>query len=295
MRVRVTNGGATKTRRILSTVIAALTFTIAAPAVAGAATTSGWNDWSCRPGSAHPEPVVLVHGLGGNATTNWFSHAPKLKDAGYCVYSLTYGATVLGGQLFGGLASMRKSAVELDAFVDRVRSSTGAVKVDIVGHSEGTTMPAYYLKFGGGAEKVKHFVGFGSNFKGTSLNGLSELARAVLSLPGIDLLADGVCGACREYLAPSDFLDDLARGGVSVPGPTYTSIVSRHDRVVTPYTSGVLGEPGTTDIVLQDRCATDVSGHLSQAIDPNVTSLILKALDPVNAPAPTCVPFFAPL
>ncbi|OKA05754.1 hypothetical protein ATP06_0221405 [Amycolatopsis regifaucium] len=28
---------------------------------------------------------------------------------------------------------------------------------------------------------------------------------------------------------------------------------------------------------------------------PNVTSLILKTLDPVNAPVPTCVPFFAPL
>ncbi|WP_410577664.1 hypothetical protein [Amycolatopsis sp. lyj-108] len=96
----------------------------------------------------------------------------------------------------------------------------------------------------------------------------------MLSLPGLDLLADGVCGACREYLAPSDFLDDLARGGVSVPGPTYTSIVSRHDRVVTPY---------TTDIVLQDHCGADVSGHLSQAIDPE------------GASAPKCVPFFAPL
>ncbi|WP_410656470.1 esterase/lipase family protein [Amycolatopsis sp. lyj-112] len=295
MRARVTNGGATKTRRILTTLVAALTFTIAAPAVASAAPSSGWNDWSCKPSAKHPEPVVLVHGLGGNATTNWFYHAPKLKNAGYCVYSLTYGATVLGGQLFGGLGSMRKSAVELDTFVDRVRKSTGADKVDIVGHSEGTTMPAYYLKFEGGAEKVKHFVGFGSNFKGTTLNGLSGLARAVLSLPGLDLLADGVCGACREYLAPSDFLDDLGRGGVTVPGPTYTSIVSRHDLVVTPYTSGVLNEPGATDIVLQDKCGADTSGHLSQAIDPNVTSQILKALDPANAPAPKCVPFWAPL
>ncbi|MFE6615349.1 hypothetical protein [Amycolatopsis sp. NPDC057786] len=57
----------------------------------------------------------------------------------------------------------------------------------------------------------------------------------------------------------------------------------------------MLDEPGVTDIVLQDICGYDGSGHLSQAIDPNVTSLILKALDPENALAPKCVPFFAPL
>ncbi|MFE6615350.1 esterase/lipase family protein [Amycolatopsis sp. NPDC057786] len=90
-----------------------------------------------------------------------FHQAPKLKDAGYCVYSLNYGATVLGGQLFGGLPSMRKSAVELGVFVDRVRTSTGA-------------------------DKVKHFVGFGSNFKGTSLDGLSwpTACAGVPRIPG---------------------------------------------------------------------------------------------------------------
>ena len=71
--------------------------------------------------------------------------------------------------------------------------------------------------------------------------------------------------------------------------------MSRYDEVVTPYTSGVLVEPGTTDVVLQDVCASDVPGHLSQAIDPNVTAQILAALDPAHAPAPTCTPFPLPL
>ncbi|MBE1498372.1 pimeloyl-ACP methyl ester carboxylesterase [Amycolatopsis lexingtonensis] len=288
--MRVTNGGA---KRILTAVIAAITLGVAAPAVAEAAPSSGWNDWGCRPSAAHPQPVVLVHGLGANDTVNWFFHAPKIAAQGYCVFSLTYGTGILGPGV-GGLASMRTSAAQLGRFVDQVRSATGAAKVDIVGHSEGSTMPAYYLKYGGGAAKVANFVGFGANYRGTTLGGLDALAKALLTtVPGLSAILTTACGACTEYLAPSAFLDDLARGGVHVVGPAYTSIVSKYDEVVTPYTSGILNEPGATDIVLQDFCASDASGHLSQAIDPNVTGLILHALDASYAPA--CTPFTLPL
>jgi triacylglycerol lipase len=287
--MRVTNGGVKRTLAVLA---AALTLGAVTPSVAEAAPSSGWNDWGCRPSAAHPEPVVLVHGLGANDTVNWFFHAPKIAAQGYCVFSLTYGTGILGPGV-GGLASMRDSAAQLGRFVDKVRATTGAAKVDIVGHSEGSTMPAYYLKYGGAA-KVAHFVGFGANYRGTTLGGLDALAKALLtSVPGLGAVLRTACGACTEYLAPSAFLDDLARGGVHVPGPTYTSIVSKYDEVVTPYTSGILGEPGTTDVVLQDFCAGDASGHLSQAVDPNVTGLILHALDASYAPA--CTPFTLPL
>ena len=288
--MRVTNGGVKRTLAVLA---AALTFGAVAPAVAEAAPSSGWNDWGCRPSAAHPEPVVLVHGLGANDTVNWFFHAPKIAAQGYCVFSLTYGTGILGPAV-GGLASMRDSAAQLGRFVDRVRATTGAAKADIVGHSEGSTMPAYYLKYGGGAAKIVHFVGFGANYRGTTLGGLDKLAKALLTtVPGLGLILKTACGSCTEYLAPSAFLDDLARGGVHVAGPAYTSIVSKYDEVVTPYTSGILSEPGTTDIVLQDFCASDASGHLSQAVDPNVTGLILHALD--ASYTPKCTPFTLPL
>ncbi|WP_410635438.1 esterase/lipase family protein [Amycolatopsis sp. cmx-4-83] len=287
--MRVTNGGA---KRILTAVVAAVTLGVAAPAVAEAAPSGGWNDWGCRPSATHPQPVVLVHGLGANDTVNWFFHAPKIAAQGYCVFSLTYGTGILPG--VGGLASMRDSAGQLGRFVDKVRTTTGAAKVDIVGHSEGSTMPAYYLKYGGGAAKVANFVGFGANYRGTTLGGLDALAKALLTtVPGLDLVLKTACGACKEYLAPSAFLDDLARGGVHVAGPAYTSIVSKYDEVVTPYTSGILNEPGAKDVVLQDFCASDASGHLSQAIDPNVTGLILHALD--ASYLPKCTPFTLPL
>lgn len=283
--------GRQRTRYVLVAIALVVASMGVGSATAQAAPRSGVNDWSCRPSSATREPVILLHGLGVPAgELNWFTKAPLIAAAGYCVFTPTYGVGVLP---FGGFNSMRQSAAEIGQFVERVRSTTGAAKVNLVGHSEGTTVSAYYLKFLGGSTVVRHFVGFGSNFKGTTLYGLNTLARA---LPQVtDAVLDGLCDACNEYLPPSSFLTDLNQGGVSVPGPTYTNIVSRYDGVVVPYTSGVLNEPGVTNIVLQDRCWLDVSGHLALAVDPNVTSHILWALNGRSGPRPPCVPFVAPV
>ncbi|MEU9823452.1 esterase/lipase family protein [Pseudonocardia alni] len=260
--------------------------------VASAAPSYGVNDWSCRPADdTGARPVVLVHGLGANDRTNFATLAPALAAAGHCVFSETYGTGAYGPTV-GGLAPMQDSAAQLGRFVERVRAATGAEKVDIVGHSEGSTVPAYYLKFLGGAAVVDTVVGFGSNYRGTTLAGLARLA-AQLRLGGA--LAAGGCPACAQYLPGSDFLDQLNEGGgVVVDGPRYVSIVTRFDEVVTPYTSGLLDDPRATDIILQDRCPADVSGHLALAVDPNVAALVRQALDPQGASPLRCVPFPVP-
>lgn len=273
----------------LRTALTALLATalLGATAPSASAASSGVNDWSCQPGAAHPRPVVLWHGLGSNKDVNMGLLAQTLAGEGYCVFSKTYGTTYYGSST-GGLASMRTSAAELGAFVDKVRGSTGAAEVDIVGHSEGTTVPAYYLKFLGGAAKVNRFVGYGSNFKGTSLNGLQTLAdltgfRAVLEAGG--------CTACNEFAPGSAFMTDLNDGGVTVPGVEYTTIVTKYDTVVTPYTSGLLTPAANvTNIVLQDVCAWDFSGHVGLAVDPNIAAIVKNRLDPANATPVGCVP-----
>lgn len=271
--------------RLVATAGLVVAATLTAPAAQAA--TSGVNDWSCRPTAAHPEPVVLWHGMGTNSDTNFALLAPQLQQAGYCVFHKTYGTTYYGSYS-GGLASMRTSAGQLGDFVNQVRTATGAAKVDIVGHSEGTTVPAYYMKFLGGGAVVKRFVGFGSNFKGTSLNGLQTLADLTGFRPILD---GGGCVACNEFAPDSSFITDLNAGGVTVAGPEYTSIVSQYDTVVTPYTSGVLAAaPNVTNIVLQDVCSTDFSGHVGQATDPNVFALVKNALDPAAAAPVQCVP-----
>ncbi|QKE85098.1 alpha/beta fold hydrolase [Arthrobacter sp. NEB 688] len=250
----------------------------------------GWNDWSCRPSPVHPQPVVLLHGLGGQATDNWLFHAPLLAARGYCVFSSTYGQGALG-DLVGGLGSMRTSARQVDAFVDRVRSATGSAKVDLVGHSEGTTVAAYYLKYAGGRDEVQDYVGFGPNYRGTTLLGVTRLVKAAIpALPNTTAFVKDQCAACLEFLPPNRFLDDLARGGYAVPGVRYTNVVSRYDSVVTPYSSGRIDEPGVTNIVLQSVCPADLSGHLAMAADPNVNLLIRRALDPQDPPSLRCQP-----
>ncbi len=104
----------------------------------------GANDFNCKPSAAHPQPVVLAHGLMANKTVNWHTMSPLLANDGYCVFALTYGQRPeidFGVYKPGGLKKMEVSAGQLSEFVDEVLAATGASKVDIVGHSEGSLMP----------------------------------------------------------------------------------------------------------------------------------------------------------
>ncbi|MCK5756671.1 MAG: lipase, partial [Mycobacterium sp.] len=100
----------------------------------------GSNDWSCRPSARHPHPVVLTHGTLFNMTIDWQALSPLLADQGYCVYAFNYGQqpsfTYLGfpgARKTGATGPIEQSAAQLAAFVERVKASTGAAKVDIVG------------------------------------------------------------------------------------------------------------------------------------------------------------------
>jgi len=248
---------------------------------------AGANDWQCRPSAAHPDPVILVHGLGATMAENWGTMSPLLADNGYCVFALTYGLDP-GEQYVGGVEPMEQSSHELAAFVDEVLAATGASKVDLVGHSEGTVMPQYYLKFLGGAAKVDRYVAITPLYQGTTFYGVGDLAEAYpqFAAPFLDLVAAGGCGSCPEFISGSPFLRDLYADGVYAVGDvTYTTIMTRYDELVTPYTSGVLHAPNATNIVVQDQCPLDGSEHATMAFDPVVAQDVLDALDP-SAPHP---------
>ncbi|MGO4427970.1 esterase/lipase family protein, partial [Streptomyces sp. MCAF7] len=179
----------------------------------------------------HPRPVVLVHGTLGNSVDNWLGFAPYLVDRGYCVFSLDYGQ-LPGVPIFYGLGPIADSAKQLSAYVDRVRTATGAAKVDIVGHSQGGMMPRYYLKFLGGAAKVNALVGLAPTNHGTTLSGLTKLLDY---FPGAaDVLAKHTPGLTDQVVG-SAFLTRLNEGGDTVPGVRYTVISTKYDEVATPY------------------------------------------------------------
>jgi triacylglycerol lipase len=255
----------------------------------------GANDWDCQPSAAHPEPLVLVHGLGATAEENFGYLSPKLKNAGYCVFALTYGEKP-GNPYIGGLLPMQESAKELGTFVDRVLAATGAAKIDLVGHSEGTVMPQWWLKKLGGAAVTKRYVALAPLYAGTTLYGLDTLIDTLRGLspegaaPFSDAFDQG-CGSCQQFLNGSDFYKDLySDGTIAAPGVTYTTVMSRYDEVVIPYTSGQLTAPGATNIVLQGVCPLNLDEHGLLAFDPAVARIILNALDPAHPKPVDCGP-----
>jgi pimeloyl-ACP methyl ester carboxylesterase len=218
--------------------------------------------------------------------------SPLLAARGYCVFALTYGLDPRL-PLFGGTIPIEQSAPELGAFVDQVLAATGASKVDLVGHSEGTFMPEYWLKYLGGASKVNRYVAMTPLYQGTGFYGLAALASAGQQVGISQLvisLVDAFCGSCSEFLAGSDMVKKInaGPGGAAVPGVTYTTIPTKNDELVSPYTSGILNAPNATNEVLQNVCPNDISEHAFEAVDPVVAQIVLGALDPAHAKPVSC-------
>ncbi|WP_310964166.1 esterase/lipase family protein [Nocardioides terrisoli] len=259
-----------------------------------AASAPGENIWSCRPTARHPRPVILVHGTGGNAATNWATYAALLANHGYCVFALTYGVspTLSASPVaIGGMGRIEDSAQELKDFVAKVLRRTGATRVDLVGHSQGTLMPDYYVKFLGGARFVDHYVSLAPVWHGEGVSALGQLMSAGAAY-GFDAAKTvPVCAACPEMVNGSPFMQQMRSGryGVAVPGVKYTNIYTRYDDVVIPYTSGIEpGHPNMTNILLQSRCANDFSDHLEIASSPNAAQIVLNTLDPAHAQPLRC-------
>ncbi len=247
--------------------------TVAPSAVAVEASPPGANDWSCRPSSQHPFPVVLVNGTFESMAKNWSTLSPYLKAQGYCLYAFDYGVTN-GVPATGPIAD---SAAELRSFVARVLVATKAKKVDLVGHSQGGMMPRYYLRFLGGAKKVHHLIGIAPSNHGTT-NPL---------IPPPPFPTGAVCQACVDQQAGSDFLTRLNAAGDTVAGPYYTVISTRYDEVVTPYTSQALDGPATqvTNLVIQHYCPLDPIEHDQAPNDPVVHQIVGAALAHTRGPA----------
>ncbi|HEY1652012.1 MAG TPA: alpha/beta fold hydrolase [Acidimicrobiales bacterium] len=272
----------------------------------------------CTPSAQHPYPVVLVHGLAANQNDNWQAMSPFLADNGYCVFSFTYGNMASAPpplDEIGGLTDMVASAHQLAQLVDFVLDATHAPKVDIVGHSEGGTMPDYYLKFLGGSQVVAHFVMLSGVIHGTTFWGLSDLydlASAYGFSSQTNALVGSVCASCTEFLVGSSFIKTLDApnaqataseaatcpyDGAAVDGVSYTSIATEYDELVRPYTSDFIDPRcaaagdgiGVDNILVQQQCPTDLADHLAIASDKVAAQDVLNALDPAQAAAVPCV------
>jgi len=239
---------------------------------------AGAND-NCKPSSAHPYPVVLVHGTLEDEGSNWVTLAPLLANEGYCVYAFNYGETALS--LFGrvdGLNYIEHSAEELSSFVNKVLSQTKASRVDIVGHSQGGMMPNYYIKYLGGASKVNELIGLAPSNHGTTLSGLVTLLNdipggAVFSSELAELVG---APSLTQQEEGSAFIKKLFGNGEPLSSEVrYVVIESTHDEVVTPYTNAFLHGANVTDITIQEQCPNDPTAHIGMIEDsPSLQNVV---------------------
>lgn len=248
---------------------------------------------------------MLVHGTYEDAYDKWAGMSHVLAASGRCVFAPNYGRTDLldrGGvatmlPAANGVASIAQSATQLGGYIDRVRRSTGAAKVDVVSHSQGGLVVRQWMKADGGADasnpennKIGRLVMLAAPNHGTTLEGLAWIGRQINNA-GLDVMGfyAWLYGAGPiDQSVGSPFITRLNSGRMTYPGVQYANIVSRFDEVVTPYTSAFIRSPGVHNITIQDGCSKDMSDHLTMVYSPRVISLVEGALD--GATTPICAP-----
>ncbi|HTQ67060.1 MAG TPA: alpha/beta fold hydrolase [Solirubrobacteraceae bacterium] len=252
----------------------------------------------CRPSSAHPYPIVLVHATAADQGSNWVTLSPLLANNGYCVYSFNYGETAASFPLIpfitegriDALGHIENSAKELSSFVNKVLSKTGASKVDLVGHSQGGMMPNYYIKYLGGSAKVNELIGLSPSNHGTTLSGvttyLERFPFAVEIIPGLlELLG---APSLPEQEQGSAFMKKLFGSGEPVvTGVKYVVIQTTHDEVVTPYQNAFLSGSNVVNITIQNQCPSDGVAHIGMFDDSPAMQNVLNWLS--QSPNPSFV------
>jgi triacylglycerol esterase/lipase EstA (alpha/beta hydrolase family) len=251
-----------------------------------AAPPPGANPASCH-SSAHPYPVVLVNGTFANQEDDFGALAPTLANQGYCVYTFAYGAPPQ--QYVQSVGPIAASAQTLAAYVHRVLVSTGASKVDLVGHSQGGMLAEYYAKVLHGASHVHDLVGLSPSTHGTTLLGLELLAQVI---PGANAFMAAGCAACVDQEHGSAALQPLDTGPIAQAGVHYTIIETRNEFVVTPVGSSFIREPGVRNEYVQASCPLDPVDHADLPYDQVVLQLVANVLDPATAHSPDCLHAF---
>ncbi|HRW36196.1 MAG: alpha/beta fold hydrolase [Acidimicrobiales bacterium] len=215
-------------------------------------------------GAAAKDPVVIVPGFttGPIIDTGYLPLRDRLRRAGYDVTLLTYPDY--------GLGDIRTNSARLAATVASVKARTGAAKVDLVSHSMGGLVSRYYVKSLGGASSVDSLIMLGTPNYGTNLANIAEF------------LTFGSCvgiTSCEQMARGSGFLNDLNAGDDTIGSVRYTSIATKVDLIVTPYTTSFLAKDGNiANIAVQDQCFARLPGHLGLILDGAVADGVKDAL-----------------
>jgi pimeloyl-ACP methyl ester carboxylesterase len=119
----------------------------------------------------NPTPIIFVHG-GAGSGAQFESQALRFTSNGYpssYVRVLEYDSTF-------GINTMDEVLANLDALIAQVKQETGKAKVDVAGHSLGTTLMHSYLATPARAANVAHYVNIDGRTASAPPGGVPTLA-----------------------------------------------------------------------------------------------------------------------
>jgi pimeloyl-ACP methyl ester carboxylesterase len=200
------------------------------------------------PGAECP-PVLLVHGYDMNRGC-WRLLEAWLRRRGWAwVWSTNHRPR---------WAPIPELAAELGQDIERLKRETGASQVDVVAHSMGGVVTAWYARQLDGASNIRRLVTIGTPWGGT-----------LLAVLGLRPEAKG--------LRPSSPVIDAIRP----PAMPVASLWSREDQIIAPSDSSVIPEAQCIEL--------DQGGHAEMLLDPRVwrrVGAVLAATAPPRPGAP---------
>jgi triacylglycerol esterase/lipase EstA (alpha/beta hydrolase family) len=234
---------------------------------------------SCPSTFSHPshEPVLLVHGTGMTAEETWsWGYQQALTGAGFDVCTVDLPDYALD--------DIQISSEYVVYAIEQIHAETGK-KVEVVGHSQGNLEMRWAAKWWTGVQNDTDDM----VMLGNPAHGVAEGDLACV-LP---------CAAAgTQFSIGSNFLNAL-NSGDETPGPiSYTSVYSRTDELILPYTTAITS--GATNVAVQDVCPGRVVTHGGLLYDSITYQLVLDALthagpaDPGRLPFGTCLGLYLP-
>lgn len=211
------------------------------------------------------DPVVIIGGMLGSGVLAQPAYVPiqsRLAAKGYQVQIFTTPDY--------GLGDVRNNAALLKSYIDDLKATSGAHKVDLVTHSQGGLIARAYVKYFGGSSSVDSLIMMGTPNHGTTLASLADHYLGCFGdVPG-----------CVQHNPGGTFLTELNDGDDSIGDVHYTAIATKYEEVVLPYTSIHLdaADGNITNVTVQDYCRYRFVEHGSYVLDGAVFSGVLTAL-----------------
>jgi len=189
-------------------------------------------------------PIVFVHGGSGSAQ-QFESQAMRFTSNGYPPSYIN----VFEYDSSHQVETLEQVLERLSTFVDNVLETTGADKIDIIGHSYGGLIELIYLELPESVGKVAHCV---------VLDSLSALKEGYTTAPeGVETLA--IWGMVRDPTYPQ-----VIHGAKNVyfPDQTHVEVCTSAETFAEMYEFFTGREPATKDIIPEPPGQVWISGRV---------------------------------